>query len=204
LPLLLDVYEDPDTTAEEKQYLLDSLREHNKSLMEMLDKLLFWGQSLVKGIRMQAQVLSVNEIVQQNIELKKLTLQEKLITITDKVPQNLKVNADITHFDFIVRNLISNAIKYTFSGGAITISADADKVPGYVVMAVTDTGTGIAADLLAKVFAPEQSIPGTADEKGTGIGLMLCKEFAYLNGGDIWAESEVGKGATFYFKVKKA
>lgn len=204
LPVLLDVYEDPDTSAEEKKYLLDSLREHNKSLMEMLDKLLFWGQSLVKGIRMQAQVLSVNEIVRQNIELKKLVLQEKSITITDNVPQNLKVNVDITHFDFIVRNLISNAIKYTFSGGAITISADADKVPGFVVMSVKDTGTGIAADVLAKVFAPEQSIPGTADEKGTGIGLMLCKEFAYLNGGDIWAESVEGQGATFYFKVKKA
>ena len=204
LPVLLDVYEDPDTSAEEKKYLLDSLREHNKSLMEMLDKLLFWGQSLVKGIRMQAQVLSVNEIVRQNIELKKLALQEKSITITDNVPQNLKVNVDITHFDFIVRNLISNAIKYTFNGGAITISADADKVPGFVVMSVKDTGTGIAADVLAKVFAPEQSLPGTADEKGTGIGLMLCKEFAYLNGGDIWAESVEGQGATFYFKVKKA
>ena len=204
LPVLLDVYEDPDTSAEEKKYLLDSLREHNKSLMEMLDKLLFWGQSLVKGIRMQAQVLSVNEIVRQNIELKKLVLQEKSITITDNVPQNLKVNVDITHFDFIVRNLISNAIKYTFSGGAITISANADIVPGFVVMSVKDTGTGIAADVLAKVFAPEQSIPGTADEKGTGIGLMLCKEFAYLNGGDIWAESVEGQGATFYFKVKKA
>ena len=204
LPVLLDVYEDPDTSADEKKYLLDSLREHNKSLMEMLDKLLFWGQSLVKGIRMQAQVLNVNEIVRQNIELKKLALQEKAITITDNVPQNLKVNVDITHFDFIVRNLISNAIKYTFNGGAITISADADKVPGFVVMSVKDTGTGIAADVLAKVFAPEQSIPGTADEKGTGIGLMLCKEFAYLNGGDIWAESEEGQGATFYFKVKKA
>lgn len=204
LPVLLDVYEDPDTTDEEKKYLLDSLREHNKSLMEMLDKLLFWGQSLVKGIRMQAQVLNVNDIVRQNIELKKLALQEKSITITDAVPQNLKVNADITHFDFIVRNLISNAIKYTYNEGAITIGADAEKTPGFVVLSVTDTGTGIAANLLSKVFSPDQSLPGTADEKGTGIGLMLCKEFAYLNGGDIWAESEEGKGATFFLKVKKA
>jgi len=204
LPVLLDVYEDPDTTDEEKKYLLESLREHNKSLMEMLDKLLFWGQSLVKGIRMQAQVLNVNDIVRQNIELKKLSLQEKSLTITDAVPQNLKVNADITHFDFIVRNLISNAIKYTYNGGAITIGADAEKTPGFVVLSVTDTGTGIAANLLSKVFSPDQSLPGTADEKGTGIGLMLCKEFAYLNGGDIWAESEEGKGATFFLKVKKA
>ncbi len=204
LPVLLDVYEDPDTSEEEKKYLLDSLREHNKSLMEMLDKLLFWGQSLVKGIRMQAQILDVHEIVRQNIELKKLALQEKSLTITDNVSPDIKVNADITHFDFIVRNLMSNAIKYTYGGGNITVGADANKIPGFVLLYVTDTGTGIAADLLSKVFAPEQSLPGTADEKGTGIGLMLCKEFAYLNGGDIWAESEEGKGATFYLKVKKA
>lgn len=204
LPVLLDVYEDPDTSPEEKKYLLDSLREHNKSLMEMLDKLLFWGQSLVKGIRMQAQVLNVNDIVRQNIELKKLALQEKNINIVDNVPHDLSVNADITHFDFIIRNLLSNAIKYTFAGGTITVAADTSKFPGFTVISVSDTGTGIAADLLSKVFMPEQSLPGTADEKGTGIGLMLCKEFAYLNGGDIWAESEEGKGATFYFKTKKA
>ncbi len=204
LPVLLDVYEDPDTTEEEKKYLLDSLREHNKSLMEMLDKLLFWGQSLVKGIRMQAQVLNVKDIVRQNIELKKLALQDKSLTIIDNVSNDLKVDVDITHFDFIVRNLISNAIKYTFNGGEITVGADSNKIPGFVVLYVADTGTGMAADLLAKVFSPEQSMPGTADEKGTGIGLMLCKEFAYLNGGDIWAESEEGKGATFYLKVKKA
>ena len=99
---------------------------------------------------------------------------------------------------------ISNAIKYTFNGGEITVGADSNKITGFVVLYVADTGTGMAADLLAKVFSPEQSMPGTADEKGTGIGLMLCKEFAYLNGGDIWAESEEGKGATFYLKVKKA
>ena len=108
------------------------------------------------------------------------------------------------HLDFIIRNLLANAIKYSRPGGTITLRIHHDKKPGYIVLLVKDNGIGIAADRLPMVFHPVNSTPGTQNEKGTGIGLMLCREFALLNGGDIWVESEAGNGATFYLAFKVA
>ncbi len=204
IPTILDIYEDEETSEEEKQYLLDSLRDHTKASMEMLDKLLFWGQTLVKGITMQEQKVLLKDVVGENIALRKLSLEEKAITATEHVEDDTVVNADATHVDFIVRNLIANAIKYTKPGGNISISAEDKSKPGFVVLSVKDDGVGIAASMLPTMFKPLKSQPGTADEQGSGIGLMLCKEFAELNGGEMWVESTEGKGATFYLALKKA
>lgn len=204
IPAILDIYEDESTSPEEKQYLLDSLREHTQSSMEMLDKLLFWGQTLVKGITMQAQKVVIDTVVKDNIELRKLSLQEKQISATESVPEDTVVAADPTHVDFIIRNLFANAIKYTNMGGNIEIAAEESSMPGFVVISVKDDGVGIPKEILPMIFNPLKSRPGTADEQGSGIGLMLCKEFAELNGGKMWVESEHRKGATFYLALKKA
>jgi len=204
VPVILDLLEDKNTTPEEKQYLLDNMREHSRVSMEMLDKLLFWGQSLVKGIRIQQQNIFLDEYIRENIALKKMTAMEKHINIVDKVPGDLKVYADATHCDFIVRNLLANAIKYTHENGKIEIAADNSSRPGFTVFSVKDDGVGIDQDMQASIFSPLYSMEGTANEKGTGIGLMLCKEFVLQNGGDIWVESELGKGSSFYFSLKNA
>lgn len=204
IPVILDIYEDPETPADERQFLLDNMRTHTKELIDMLEKLLLWGQSLVKGIILQKETVNVNMYVKQDLALKKLALDEKGITVTDNVHDGLNVQADATHYDFIVRNLITNAIKYSHDGGKIEIDASTTRKPGYVVISVKDDGTGIAPDMLSRIFTPVNSIPGTANEKGTGIGLMLCREFATLNGGDMWVESEPGKGATFFLALKQA
>jgi len=204
VPSVMDMLEDEDVTPEEKQHLFNSLREHIISSMEMLDKLLFWGQSLVKGIRIQEQNISLKEFIRENIALKKIAAAEKRIEIRDNVPDGLVVHADATHCDFIVRNLLSNAIKYTHDNGKIEISSDTKSKPGFTVFSVKDNGVGIDKELLPTIFNPLYSVTGTANEKGTGIGLMLCKEFVMQNGGNIWVESEAGKGATFYFSLKSA
>jgi len=204
IPAMLDIYEDPETAGSDKRMLLANLREHSMALLEMLDKLLLWGQSLVKGTRMQLTKVNVKEIVRQNTELKRLALDEKSLHISYNISADTAVYADRTHFDFIVRNLISNAIKYCNHGGAIVVSADTETKPGYTIISVTDNGVGIAGELLPDIFNPSFSVPGTADEKGAGIALTLCREFALLNGGDIWAESEKGKGAAFHVSLKSA
>ena len=204
VPTILDLLEDEQTTEDEKRYLMDSMREHSKSSMEMLDKLLFWGQSLVKGIMLQEQNIYLKEFISENIALKKIAAANKGIQIKDNVPADLLVHADATHCDFIVRNLLSNAIKYTYENGVIEISSDRKMRPGFTVFSIKDNGMGIDKDVLPNIFNPQYSVTGTANEKGTGIGLMLCKEFAIQNGGDIWVESEAGKGATFYFAMKNA
>ena len=204
IPAIIDIYEDELTTDEEKKYLLDTLREHTKASLETFDKLLYWGQLLVNGIRLHQTKIKPKVYIKENIDLKKIKAAEKNITITDNTPDNIFVYADYAHFDFIIRNLLANALKYTNKNGHVTISADAASQPGHTIFAVKDDGVGISKSTMQKLFTLVNSNEGTSSEKGNGIGLMLCKEFAVKNGGDIWAESEEGKGATFYFSVKNA
>jgi signal transduction histidine kinase len=105
-------------------------------------------------------------------------------------------------FDFIVRNLVSNAIKFTNVGGKISVEAISNN-NHFIEMKVSDSGIGIPPELKSKLFllSEKTSRPGTDGEMSTGLGLLLCKEFIEKHGGKIWVESEVGKGSSFYFTI---
>lgn len=202
IPAILDIYDDPETTDEEKTFMFDHLKEHTKASLETLDKLLYWGHSLMKGIRLNQVKVKTKPFINENIELIKIKAAEKGITIVDKTPDKLSIFADSAHFDFIIRNLLANALKYTYPKGSIIISADSESKTGFITFSVKDNGVGIKSSAIANIFNPLVSTPGTADEKGTGIGLMLCKEFVTKNGGEIWVESAEGSGTTFFFTFK--
>lgn len=202
IPAIIDIYEAENTTAEERKFMLDSLKEHTKASLETFDKLLYWGQSLVKGISLRQQKMQPKSYINESIELKKMKGIEKNITITDTTPPDIYIYSDPSIFDFIIRNLLANALKYTRHNGSVEISADSISKPGFTVFAVTDSGIGIPKEQQANLFTSLKSSKGTDNEGGHGIGLMLCKQFAIQNGGDIWLESEPGKGTTFYFSVK--
>lgn len=204
VPAVLDIYDDVNTGPEEKRYILDSLKEHSKVSLETLDKLLYWGHSLVKGIRISKANFYTKGHIKEALEFKKMAAAEKNITVTDNTSDDIHVFADPAHFDFIIRNLLANGIKYTRQNGSIQISADKSGQKGFTVFAVKDNGVGISKELLTKLFTPVDSTAGTANEKGNGIGLMLCKEFAIRNGGDIWVQSELGVGTTFYYSIPNA
>jgi signal transduction histidine kinase len=104
----------------------------------------------------------------------------------------------------VLRNLVLNGIKFTESGGIIKVASREEG--GNLVISVSDNGVGIAPEVQKILFEKTSgySTRGTANEKGTGLGLILCKEFVEKNGGRIWLESELGKGSTFYFTLKKA
>lgn len=203
IPTILEIVDDETMPEEERKYLIDSLREHTKATVETLDKLLYWGQSLMKGLNTVPERFYARQYVVQAIELRKMAAADKEIIVTDRIPEDLDIYTDPNHFDFIIRNLFGNAIKFTGIKGIIDFSADEHSKPGYVIFAIRDTGVGIDKERLHKIFEPFNSKIGTANEKGTGIGLMLCKEFAMKNGGDIWATSEPGKGSTFFVSVKQ-
>ena len=203
IPQVLVMCEDESTSPEERTYLMDSLIEHTNATVETLDKLLYWGQSLMKGVNLKQELFKPRHYVSESIGLKKISAEDKEITVVNNIPEDMEVFSDATHFDFILRNLLANAIKFTGIKGRIEINADEQKIPGYVVFSVKDNGIGIDKERLAKIFEPFNSKDGTASEKGTGIGLMLCKEFAMRNSGDLWAESEPGKGTTFYYSIMK-
>jgi signal transduction histidine kinase len=106
--------------------------------------------------------------------------------------------------DTVIRNLVSNALKFTGTGGVVEISARQDDGQ-YVEVAVADTGIGISKEGIAKLFRIDDQYinVGTAGERGTGLGLILCKDLVEKNGGRIWVESELGKGTTFRFTIPK-
>jgi signal transduction histidine kinase len=114
------------------------------------------------------------------------------------------VNADKNMLSTIIRNLVSNAIKFTHSGGRVTISSRI--VNDLVELSIKDTGVGIKKENLNNLFKVDKSIStkGTANEEGSGLGLILCKEMVQMHGGNILVESEPGKGTTFLFNLKKS
>ena len=206
IPMMLKILDDDSTTPEERKFLLDSMAEHAHASMDTLDKLLYWGKSQIKGRGIKPEVFNTIEYIENNIKLTKSSADLKHITVANKVNTGVSVYGDRAHFDFIIRNLLSNAIKFTHANGNVEISATINQPHhGFTTFAVKDDGMGISKEKLANIFEPfNNSMAGTANEKGTSMGLILCKEFVIENGGDINVESEPGKGSTFYFTFKTA
>ncbi|MEI8280505.1 MAG: tetratricopeptide repeat-containing sensor histidine kinase [Bacteroidota bacterium] len=205
IPMMLDFYLDSTTTPEEKEFLFNSLQEHVQASMATLDKLLYWGQYQIKGIFIYQTNFHTKEHINSILKLLKNAAVQKKIEVNDLTPDDINLHADVTQFDFILRNMLSNAIKYTYPNGIVEINANKNRQEGFVVFSVRDNGVGMTEDQLQNIFKPlNMSEKGTADEKGTSLGLMLCKEFIIKNGGEIWVESEKGIGTTFYFSLKSA
>ncbi len=184
---------------------VNELRLQSLLTLDTLDKLLYWGKNSFKGIVIQQQIFTVDTIIKSNIELLTIAAQQKNITVTDKVPAGTQIFADVSHFDFVTRNLFSNALKFTPPGGSIHINATENDKPGFTVFAVHDTGVGMSQEEQDHLFSLDlTSKIGTQEEVGTGIGLMLCKEFVEKNGGELWVASKQGEGSTFYFSFKMA
>jgi len=168
---------------------------------DLLEDLLIWAQSQSGKLPYKPQVLSLKNIYFDILDMLNPNTKEKNITINHIFAEDLTIFADNNMLKTVLRNLISNAIKFTNSNGTIKISAEQN--PENVTITVSDNGVGINPEDLRKLFdfSQFQSTTGTNKEKGTGIGLLICKEFVEIHGGKIWVESEVGKGSDFKFTL---
>jgi two-component system sensor histidine kinase/response regulator len=148
--------------------------------------------------------IQVSVLIKEVSELYREAAEQKNISIHNEVPSGIEAFVDRNHFMFIIRNLINNAVKFTSPGGSISISAKS--MDGKTQLSVRDTGIGMSKESHAKLFEIKttQKTYGTAGEKGTGLGLILCKEFALQNKGEIWVESEPNKGSTFFVSLPQA
>lgn len=199
----IELYRHKNTSEEEKGFLLDSIEENAVSAVETLQALLEWGKSQIKGITLCPTYFNASDIIKDKLSLFKVLIRNKGITIVNNLPPETTIYADLNHFRFVFRNLLINAIKFTRANGTIEINAMKYHQPDDVIFSVKDNGTGIEKERLKKIFEPfNTSVEGTKNEKGNGIGLLLCKEFVSVNGGQIWAESESGEGTTFYVVLK--
>jgi PAS domain S-box-containing protein len=169
--------------------------------MDLLMNLLEWSRSQTGKMEYQPEYLELDTIVNEVLDLFEQTALQKNITVQRKLPPFATLYADKILTCTILRNLISNAIKFTHPGGEIQISAR--QTDGTTEICVSDSGIGIQKEDLKKLFRIEESFSskGTMNEQGTGLGLLLCKEFVEKQGGSIRVESTVGKGSVFCVKL---
>ena len=167
----------------------------------LLGNLLDWARSQTNSIQFNPEAINIGDIVNSTLVILSGEATKKNITISNSVPDGNIVLADANMVSATVRNLVSNAIKFTRPGGAISICSV--KSGGYYEFTVEDNGIGIQQRDLEKLFRIDTKVhsKGTADESGTGLGLILCKEFIEKNAGAIHVESESGKGSRFIFTL---
>ena len=182
---------------------LNSLQLTAQTVYTLLENLLTWSRLQRGVVDFFPQDIFLEDLVNQNIDLLQANAAQKGITLVAEVPEDAQAYADQNMIDTVIRNLMSNAIKFTTEGGTITVAAIMNDDENIVDVAVSDTGQGIPAEDLAKLFQIDvkYSQPGTAGEPGTGLGLILCKELVEKNGGVIRVESEPGTGTTFRFTI---
>jgi len=186
-----------ETVAEYNTYLNQSAR----NLNSLLENLLQWSKSQLGSIKHQIVDFNLSEVIEENIEIQRLKAKEKSIEINSHIDKNIHVNADINMINTVIRNLLSNAIKFSYPKSEINFFAKIDNK--MLQLSVQDYGVGIDQAQQDKLFKIESntSTLGTNNETGTGLGLILCKEFVETNGGSIWIESEKSKGASFIFTI---
>ncbi len=185
---------------EKLETLSDRIERSTHKLTELLDNLLNWALLQNGMIPYHPEKIDFNEAVNSTIELLDHVSEMKGVKLINNVPENCEVYADIKAVQTILRNIIANAIKFSDEGDKVVVTVlDHD---AKLTIAVNDTGTGISAEQIPKLFnLNKQSAEGTKGEKGTGLGLILCKELVELNKGNIRVESNPGKGSSFIFEL---
>jgi signal transduction histidine kinase len=178
------------------------IRKSSQKAVNLLMNLMEWSRSQTGRMHFNPKQVDLIESIIETIALFDEVARKKGIVIKSKLPSNATVFADLAMINTVLRNLISNAIKFTRSEGEIIVELLATNAHELIV-SVKDNGIGIQEKRVEKLFQIDssQSTPGTSNEQGTGLGLILCKEFIQKHGGKIWAESEVSKGSTFYFSL---
>jgi len=190
-------------TKEEITRFSKGLNDNIRNLYDLMENLLHWSLLQRNMIIYNPGKINLYTEVEKKIENLNQNIVKKNISIYNKIDSGILIYADINMLHLIIQNLLINAIKFTQIEGQIIVSSVEKK--DMVEVTIQDTGEGINPDITSKLFnfSKQFTTNGTTGEKGTGLGLPLCKEFVERNGGEIWVESELGKGSKFTFTLKK-
>jgi len=196
------VISDPDVRhSEDFEQIIDGIFQTAKSGYNLLENLLEWARSQTGELEYKPEYWIMSEIITLNANLFKESAKTKNIEICILNPTDYNVFADYNMVNFVVRNLMSNAIKFSFQNSKIEIKQH--QKDDFFIFTIQDFGVGMKKGVLEKLFKIESTNPkaGTANELGTGLGLIICKEFIEKNKGEIWVESTEGKGSSFHFSL---
>lgn len=194
--------EDTETiSADELRKMSEGIYNASRKVYALTENLLEWSRSQLNMLNIKKESFDLNELVKNNVRLYKNIIQSKRITLNKELSLESFVNTDKDIIDFTLRNLLHNAIKFTKNDGEIKISTIVEK--DFMNVEVSDTGIGIPEGVLDKLFTIESAFasPGTEEEKGTGLGLILTREFIEKIGGQISVRSKVNHGTTFTFTI---
>lgn len=197
---IVNLFNEGVISDEEIKSYMPLISKNIKNTSALLENLLHWSRSQLKGERIQKNNFNLRIAALLQTSILEPLANEKKIKIENSIDENIIVNADRDMIELVFRNLISNAIKYCYESGTISISSSIEDK--HAKVCIRDTGIGIAEENLQKLFGLNNfTTPGTNKELGTGLGLLLCREFVTKNGGKIWVESKLNEGSKFCFTL---
>ncbi|WP_026897864.1 hybrid sensor histidine kinase/response regulator [Daejeonella oryzae] len=191
-------------TFEDIQPLAKIIHRTSNKILQQLNELVDWAKMQHEKTNFNPEKLHMVRAMDQSLELLKANALQKNITLRNKIPFDVYVNADILMLRSILQNLVTNAIKYTPQGGLITVTAQ--RLDKMIEVCITDSGVGMEAEIRENLFSnsTSQSVSGTNNEKGSGLGLILVKDFVTQHGGIIRVESEPGEGTCIIFTIPES
>lgn len=196
----LNSVKDEALTIQDLYESLPELTKNTSNILELIDSLFGWARTQLGGAKVYPRIFLLDTIIDNEIDFFSTRAKEKKISLSKSNSPLINVFADKDMISLVIRNLISNAVKFCRSGDKIEISVK--NLNDVVEVEVSDTGKGISKEMLDKLFTTGVvSTEGTSGEMGTGLGLMLSKEFVEKNGGTLYVKSEVEKGSQFYFTI---
>ena len=196
----LEISMEVEIEEDEKRTINSSLLKETKYTGQMLINLLSWSKTQMEGVNVRLIRLDLAKVLDPTLLLQTSLAEEKGLVLNNRIQQNIQVIADSDMMELIIRNLINNAIKFTPPGGEITISSEIHGLECWIK--IEDTGVGIARQDYDNIFSlHSESTYGTNQEKGVGLGLVLCKEFITMQHGRIWVESTLNVGTTFFVSI---
>ena len=195
--------ESTEFSPEEQKELILELSKSSRNIFNLLENLLEWALIQQGNIVFKPEHIDLTELVNECTKTLHDSIQKKNIHLNVDLAPDLKVYIDANMVQSVIRNFVSNAIKFTLIGGKIDIYTTSDQ--DQVEITVADNGVGMNENARHKLFKMDSyySTYGTANEKGSGLGLILCKEFVEKHGGKIWVDSEPGEGSTFHVTMPK-
>lgn len=201
---LLDVVSDDFDSGDKKEIrkYLEQARKTSKETYNLLNNLLLWSKTQRKEIKTKRAKYNLDQVLQSNLKLIEQRAEFKKVKIINKADKKLHAFFDKDQINTVIRNLLDNAIKYASEGDSIEVSSKSDK--NMLILCIKDSGIGMNSEIIDKLFtidSKQESRPGTNNEKGSGLGLILCKEFVEQNKGKIWVESKINQGASFSFSI---
>ena len=197
----IDLLKEDSISREEFYDLVPELSENADNASQLLFNLLNWSKSQMQNLEPKAELFNIQEVFHNKMSLVEQKVEQKRIVLIDESRRDF-VYADKSMIEIVIQNLITNAVKFTRVGDVITISNS--DLGGKSLICIEDTGVGISRENIDKLFKNGTfTTRGTSNEKGTGLGLTICKELVELNDGRIWVESTPGVGTKFYVELPK-